>query len=57
MNIDWNQIRKEVNELSEQLKTLDKEIENLKTIQKVFDHKIQIISIGDSGTQTKQESV
>lgn len=57
MSIDWNRITKEVYELSEQLKTLDKEIENLKTIQKVFDNKIQIISIGDSDKQTQQESV
>lgn len=57
MSIDWNRITKEVYELSEQLKTLDKEIENLKTIEKVFNHKIKIISTGDSETKTQQESV
>lgn len=50
MSIDWNRITKELYELSEQLKTLDKEIENLKTIQKT-------INTGDSKVQTQQESV
>lgn len=50
MSINWNRIIKELYEISEQLKTLDKEIENLKTIQKR-------INIGDSDKQTQQESV
>lgn len=57
MNVNFNRITKELYEISEQLKTLDKEIENLKTIEKVFNHKIKIISTGDSETKTQQESV
>ena len=50
MNVNFNRITKELYEISEQLKTLDKEIENLKTIEKT-------INTGDSETKTQQESV